>query len=207
MKSSIWYEKYKPNYVKDLCLPAELKNKLQDYVNRGDIPSLGLFSSEPGTGKSATSHAIIKELGCEAIWINASLESGIDTLRGRIRQFASSSSFDDNLKVVVMDECLEENEEVRIGTVNDWVPKKLNELTKGVIYPCVSFNMETGEYENDTCEIISDKEDDIYEVTLEDGRTVKVTSNHPFIVLENGKYIEKSIDDGLSSEDYIVNLA
>lgn len=104
MKSSIWYEKYKPNYVKDLCLPAELKNKLQDYVDRGDIPSLGLFSSEPGTGKSATSHAIIKELGCEAIWINASLESGIDTLRGRIRQFASSSSFDDGLKVVVMDE-------------------------------------------------------------------------------------------------------
>lgn len=104
MKSTIWYEKYKPNKIEDMVLPNDMKKKLQEYVNKEDIPNLGLWSSNPGTGKSSLSHAIIKELNCEALWVNASLERGIDTLRGKIQSFASSSSFDDKIKVVVMDE-------------------------------------------------------------------------------------------------------
>ena len=105
IKSSIWYEKYKPTKIQDMVLPDEMKTKLQSYVDKEDIPNLGLFSSEPGTGKSSLSHAIIKEINGEALWVNASLERGIDTLRGKIQNFASSSSFDDKIKIVVMDEC------------------------------------------------------------------------------------------------------
>lgn len=47
-KSSIWYEKYKPHKIEDMVLPQEMKAKLQDYVNREDVPNLGLWSSEPG---------------------------------------------------------------------------------------------------------------------------------------------------------------
>lgn len=61
--------------------------------------------SSHNTGKSSLSHAIVKEIGGEALWVNASLERGIDTLRGKIQNFASSSSFDDKIKIVVMDEC------------------------------------------------------------------------------------------------------
>lgn len=101
---SVWYERYKPTCVDDLVIPSEIKNKLTQYVKSQDIPNIGLFSSNPGTGKSSTAHAIIKEVGGEALWINASMEKGIDVLRGKVGKFASQSSFDDNIKIVVMDE-------------------------------------------------------------------------------------------------------
>jgi DNA polymerase III delta prime subunit len=102
--SSIWYEKYKPQCIEDLIIPEELKNKLNQMTKNKDLPSIALFSSSPGTGKSCTSNAILKDLDCEALWINASLENGIDTLRGKIQKFASTGSMDDELKYVVMDE-------------------------------------------------------------------------------------------------------
>ncbi len=102
--SSIWYEKYKPQCIDDLILPDELKNRLSIMAKNKDFPSIALFSSSPGTGKSCSSNAILKDLGCESIWINASLENGIDTLRGKIQKFATTGSMDDELKYVVMDE-------------------------------------------------------------------------------------------------------
>jgi len=101
---SVWYEKYKPACIEDLVIPNEIKTKLTRYVQTQDIPNIGLFSSNPGTGKSSSAHAIIKEIGGEALWINASMEKGIDVLRGKVQKFASQSSFDDNIKIVVMDE-------------------------------------------------------------------------------------------------------
>lgn len=101
---SVWYQRYKPACVEDLILPAAIKNKFQGYVNTQELPNLGLFSSLPGTGKSSSAHAIIKEIDGEALWINASMEKGIDVIRGKIAKFASQSSFDDNIKIVVMDE-------------------------------------------------------------------------------------------------------
>lgn len=101
---SVWYERYKPACIDDLVIPQEIKSKLTKYVQTQDIPNIGLFSSNPGTGKSSTAHAIIKQIGGEALWINASMEKGIDVLRGKVGKFASQSSFDDNIKIVVMDE-------------------------------------------------------------------------------------------------------
>jgi DNA polymerase III delta prime subunit len=104
MSKSVWYERYKPSCIEDLVIPQEIKSKLSTYVKTQDIPNIGLFSSNPGTGKSSTAHAIIKEIGGEALWINASMEKGIDVLRGKVQKFASQSAFDDNIKIVVMDE-------------------------------------------------------------------------------------------------------
>lgn len=104
MSKSVFYEKYKPHYVDDLVLPESTLVKLREYVENKDIPNLGLFSSDPGTGKSSTAHALIKDIGGEALWINASMEKGIDVLRGKVGKFAAQTSFDDNIKIVVMDE-------------------------------------------------------------------------------------------------------
>lgn len=101
---SIWYERYKPQLVDDVILPRAILDKFKGYVQNQDIPAIGLFSSLPGTGKSSLANAIITELGSESLWINASMERGIDVLRGRIQKFASQTSFDDNIKIVVMDE-------------------------------------------------------------------------------------------------------
>lgn len=103
-KSSVWYEKYKPQTIEDLILPDDLKNKLSNSISSQKFSHMLLSSSIGGTGKSATCNAILKDIGGEALWINASLENGIDVLRGKIQKFASTSSFDDNIKVVVMDE-------------------------------------------------------------------------------------------------------
>ena len=108
MQTTVWYEKYKPQKIDDVVLPEALKSQLQQAIARGELPNLGFWSSEPGLGKSSTANAIVQEmqkLGHEAMWINASLEKGIDTLRGKIQGFATSASVDGLYKVVVLDEC------------------------------------------------------------------------------------------------------
>lgn len=102
--TSVWYEKFLPCCVQDLILPQSVKSSIQNSTSSQNLPHFGLFSSTAGTGKSSTAHAIVKEINGEALWINASMEKGIDVLRGKIQKFASQSSFDDNVKIVVMDE-------------------------------------------------------------------------------------------------------
>lgn len=103
-ESTIFYEKYRPQRVADIVLPEKVKKSFQQYVDKNDIPNIFLISSSPGTGKSASAHAIITEIGCEALWINASLERNIDLIRSKIMNFASTNSFDDKIKIVVLDE-------------------------------------------------------------------------------------------------------
>lgn len=106
--------------------------------------------------------------------------------------------------ILLIDECLSEHEEVRVGTIDNWVPVALSELELDCVYPIVSFNMESGKFENDYGSIISDREDDLYEVELEDGSTITLNAKHPFIVQQNHLYEQKSIEAGLSIGDKIV---
>lgn len=101
---SIWMEKYRPADTNDLVLPEAIKNKFKQYAQKEDIPNLGLWSNNPGTGKTSTATALIKEIGGEALFINASMDNGIDVLRSQISNFASTESFDGLLKIVVLDE-------------------------------------------------------------------------------------------------------
>lgn len=203
MESSVWFEKYTPKTIEDVILPANIKNFLIDAVNKQKLPNLGFWSCTPGLGKTCTAKALITSMNADALVLNASLEKGIDVLRTKILQFASSCSVSDSPKIVVMDECLEENEEVIIIENGKEQFIKLKDLEKERVYNCLSLNLETGELEADTCCVISDKFDDIYEVELEDGRIIYVTSNHPFIVEQNNKFTCKSIDDGLNNNDRI----
>jgi hypothetical protein len=109
--------------------------------------------------------------------------------------------------ILLLDECLDENEEVLIGTVDDYKSVKLSELEYNKVYPVVSFNMETGELENDFGSIISDKEDEIYEVEFEDGRVIRLNKKHPFIIQdEEGNFYEKTLEDGLNVGDVVVSF-
>ena len=101
---SLWMERYRPSTVQDLVLPPDIKQKFQAYADKKDIPNLGFWSANPGTGKTSSAIALIKEIGCEADFINASMDNGIDILRGRIQTFAGTESFDGKLKIVVLDE-------------------------------------------------------------------------------------------------------
>jgi len=101
---SIWIEKYRPTCTDDLVLPDYIKAKFKKYAENEDIPNLGLFSANPGTGKTSSAVALVKEINGEALFINASLDRGIDVLRNQISNFASTESFDGKLKIVIMDE-------------------------------------------------------------------------------------------------------
>lgn len=101
----LWVEKYRPQKISDCILPAGLESTFQEIVKGGKMINL-LLSGSAGTGKTTVAKALCNELGLDWIIINGSEESGIDTLRNKIRQFASAISLDggDKVKVVILDE-------------------------------------------------------------------------------------------------------
>jgi DNA polymerase III delta prime subunit len=96
-------EKYRPKKVSDCVLPKGLSETFSDIVKSGDIPNM-ILCGGAGCGKTTVARAICDELGRDLLFINASEDGGIDTLRTRIRQFASSVSLNGGVKVVVLDE-------------------------------------------------------------------------------------------------------
>ena len=99
----IWSQKYRPRTVTDLILPDATKNAALGYINNGRIPNL-LFTGSAGQGKTTLALAMCHDVGCDSIIINASNENSIDVLRTKITQFASTASFSDSKKVIIMDE-------------------------------------------------------------------------------------------------------
>ena len=100
----LWVEKYRPRHIQDCVLPEEVKKQFSQFVSKKEIPNL-LLSGTAGTGKTTVAKALCNELECDYIVINGSDEGRqIDTLRTKIRQFASAVSFEGKTKVVILDE-------------------------------------------------------------------------------------------------------
>ena len=103
MKEFLWVEKYRPQTIEETILPSELKDVFSNIVKSGEIPNM-IFSGTAGLGKTTVARAICNELNLDYIIINGSEEGNIDTLRGKIKQFASSVSLQGGYKVVILDE-------------------------------------------------------------------------------------------------------
>ena len=103
MEHLLWVEKYRPAKVEDCILPDAIKTTFQEYVNRREIPNL-LLSGSAGVGKTTIAKALCEEVGCDYIIINGSDESGIDVLRNKIKNYASSVSLMGGRKVIIIDE-------------------------------------------------------------------------------------------------------
>jgi DNA polymerase III delta prime subunit len=103
MEHLLWVEKYRPSKVEDCILPDTIKSTFQEYVNKKEIPNL-LLSGSAGVGKTTIAKALCEEVGCDYIIINGSDESGIDVLRTKIKNYASSVSLMGGRKVVIIDE-------------------------------------------------------------------------------------------------------
>jgi DNA polymerase III delta prime subunit len=99
----LWVERYRPRKLDDCILPDDQLNTFRQFVESGEIPNM-LLCGSAGVGKTTIARAICEELGCDYIIINGSEESGIDVLRTKIREFASSVSFSGKTKVVILDE-------------------------------------------------------------------------------------------------------
>jgi DNA polymerase III delta prime subunit len=103
MNEALWVEKYRPHTIADCILPDEYKSTFQSYVDRKEIPHL-LLCGTPGTGKTTVARALCDEIGCDYLMINGSDESGIDTFRVKIKNYASAMSLGGGKKVIIIDE-------------------------------------------------------------------------------------------------------
>ena len=103
MNEMLWVEKYRPTTIDDAILPSELKTTFQKFVQNGQSPNL-LLSGSAGCGKTTVAKAMLEQLGCTYMMINGSEESGIDVLRNKIKNFASTVSLEGGRKYVILDE-------------------------------------------------------------------------------------------------------
>ena len=103
METFLWVEKYRPTKISDCILPDELKKTFGLFVEDKHIPNL-ILSGGPGVGKTTVAKAMIEEIGATYMMINGSEESGIDVLRTKIKNFASTVSLEGGRKYLIIDE-------------------------------------------------------------------------------------------------------
>ena len=99
---NLWVEKYRPEVLEQYVGNESIKNKVEDYLQQGSIQNL-LLHGVAGTGKTTLAKLIANNINCDLLYINASDERGIDTIREKIIPFASSMGFGD-VKIVILDE-------------------------------------------------------------------------------------------------------
>jgi DNA polymerase III delta prime subunit len=103
MSQYLWVEKYRPQTIDECILPDSMKKTFKEFIASGELPNF-LFCGGAGVGKTTVAKALCNEIGAEYLFINGSEESGIDILRSKIKNFASSVSLTDAKKVVILDE-------------------------------------------------------------------------------------------------------
>ena len=103
MDDFLWVEKYRPKDIQSCILPKALQTTLTEFISNGDIPNC-ILSGGPGVGKTTAAKAMLDELGLTYMFINGSEESGIDVLRTKIKNFASTVSLHGGRKYLILDE-------------------------------------------------------------------------------------------------------
>ena len=99
----LWVEQYRPKTIDDCILPDSLKSLFLAFIKKGEISNM-LFSGTAGIGKTTVAKALCEQMNCDWIMINGSEEGGIDVLRNKIKNFASTVSLSGGMKVVIIDE-------------------------------------------------------------------------------------------------------
>ena len=104
MFENLWVEKYRPKTLDDICLPESVKSKFSEFANEQECPNL-LFVGNAGIGKTSLAKIVVNSLlTCQYLYINASDENGIDTIRNKVTGFAQTKSLDGCIKVIILDE-------------------------------------------------------------------------------------------------------
>lgn len=100
--NTLWVEKYRPKKLEDYVGNDHLKQKIRDYIESGDVPHLLLYG-KAGTGKTTLAKLIVNSINCDFMILNASDENNVDTVRNKVKSFASTIGFKD-IKIIILDE-------------------------------------------------------------------------------------------------------
>ena len=103
MSNTLWVEKYRPSNLDTYIGNEHLKDKVSVYLESGDLPHLLLYG-KAGTGKTTLAKILVKNIECDYLYINASDENNVDTVRNKVKNFASTMGFKD-YKIIILDEC------------------------------------------------------------------------------------------------------
>ena len=103
MSNYLWVEKYRPSNLDTYIGNEHLKSKVSIYLESGDLPHLLLYG-RAGTGKTTLAKLLVNNIECDYLYINASDENNVETVRTKVKQFASTMGFKD-MKIVILDEC------------------------------------------------------------------------------------------------------
>jgi len=103
LSNTLWVEKYRPSNLDTYIGNEHLKEKVSVYLESGDLPHLLLYG-KAGTGKTTLAKILVKNIECDYLYINASDENNVDTVRNKVKNFASTMGFKD-YKIIILDEC------------------------------------------------------------------------------------------------------
>jgi len=104
MFENLWIEKYRPKSLDEIVLSDQNRNIFKKFQNDNEVPNL-LFVGNAGIGKTSLARIVCNSiLKCQYLYINASDENGIDTIRTKVTNFARTKSFDGNIKCIILDE-------------------------------------------------------------------------------------------------------
>ena len=103
MEQFLWVEQYRPRDIESCVLPKSIKTSLQSFVDKETLPNL-ILSGGPGVGKTTAARVMLDQIGATYMFINGSEESGIDVLRTKIKNFASTVSLEGGKKYLILDE-------------------------------------------------------------------------------------------------------
>jgi len=102
VENSLWVEKYRPTVLEKYVGNEHIKDKIQTLIDQQDIPHL-LLAGRAGTGKTTLAKMLVKNIECDYLFINASDENSVDTIRNKIKGFVTTIGFKP-LKIVILDE-------------------------------------------------------------------------------------------------------
>lgn len=201
--NSLWYEKYRPQTFDDYVGNEDFVGKVRKWIAEGDVPSLLLHSVSPGSGKTTAAKIIGRELDADVMYINASDENNIETVRDKIKTFASSVGFS-RWKIIILDECLKFDSLIHILRNGESLLIPICELNDKLDL-VLSYNIETNSVEYQPFDLKDVGQRRIYKIELENGEIIECSENHKWYVYNDKNELIVVNASELNNFDHIVS--
>ncbi|MBC8306741.1 MAG: AAA family ATPase [Pelagibacterales bacterium] len=184
---TLWTEMFRPSTLDGYVGNELVISKVRLYLKSGDVPHL-LFYGGAGTGKTTLAKIIANNVDADVMYINASDENNIDTVRTKVKSFASTVGFK-RWKIVILDECLERGTLVTILRNGEEVKIPIEDLDENNDL-VKSFNIKTNEIEWQPFYLWEKGDQEIWEIELENGELVKCTEDHKWHVYDTDNNVK-----------------